>query len=186
MRIIILFLAISLLFVSSSKAAEIVDSNASYRNDIFYIDVVGVVDGSKQKVFDMLNDYNNLTKISPKIVESVIIKQDGQGVVVKTVARGCVLFFCKNIVNTQTVTVSGSVIVSSTLPEQSNLKFGKMKWVLKEDEKDKNKTVIEYSAEVEPDFFVPPLIGGYFIKSYLLSEAENFIDGLEKAVINDQ
>ncbi len=178
-KLLTTLLTITFLFFSqNTKAANITSSSAEYKNDRFLIKVVGVVDASPEHVFAVLTDYNNISKISPKIVESKIIKTDGDAIIVKTVAEGCVWFFCKKVVNVQTTTsILEKSIQSITIPAQSNLKFGKMVWNIKET---KSGTEIEYGAEIEPDFFVPPLIGAYFIKNSMLQEAKDFVDSVEK------
>ncbi len=179
MRFITIFLTVTLLFLSlNAKAANITSSSAEYKNNRFIITVVGVVSASPEQVFALLTDYENITKISPKIVESKIIKTDGNKTIVKIIAKGCVWFFCKEIINTQSTTsIPENNIQSTTIPAESNLKFGKMVWNIKEIAFG---TEIDYSAEIEPDFFVPPLIGAYFIKNSMLEEAKAFVDSVEK------
>lgn len=178
-KLLTTLITITFLFFSpSAKAANITSSSAEYKNDRFIIKVVGVVSASPEHVFGILTDYNNLTQITPKIIESKIIKTDGDVTIVKTVAEGCVWFFCKKITNVQTTTSTlEEYIQSITIPSQSNLKFGKMVWNIK---KVKSGTEIEYYAEIDPDFFVPPLIGSYFIKNSMLEEAKAFVDSVEK------
>ncbi len=181
MKIISTFLIIIFLFFSlNAKAANITFSSAKYKNDRFIIKVIGVVSAKPAQVFAVLTDYKNIPKISPKIIESKIIKTDGDTTIVKTVAKGCVWFFCKEIINTQTTTsIPEKRIQSITINAQSNLKFGQMVWNIKEVNLG---TQIDYYAEIEPDFFVPPLIGSYFIKNSMLEEAKYFIDSVEKLV----
>jgi hypothetical protein len=167
-----------LLFSLRSEAAEITSSSAEYKNNRFIIKVVGVVNSSPASVFNLLTDYDNLTKTSPKLIESKVIRQDNNATIVRTIAKGCVWFFCKEVINTQRVTVTPiSGIQTTTIPEDSNLKFGKMMWDIQAVELG---TKIEYQAQIEPDFFVPPLIGSYFIKNAMLEEAKTFIDSVEK------
>jgi hypothetical protein len=167
-----------LIFSLNTQAAEITSSSAEYKNNRFIIKVVGVVSSSQESIFALLTDYANLTKTSPKLIESKIIRQDGDATIVKNIARGCVWFFCKDIINTQrATTIPIKHIQATTIPAGSNLKFGKMVWDIKKVE---SGTEISYCAEIEPDFFVPPLIGTYFIKNAMLKEAKTFIDSVEK------
>ena len=179
MKIISTLLTITLLLLSfNAKASDITSSSAEYESDRFVIKVVGVVDAPPNHVFSVLTDYKNITKISPKIIESKIIKTDGDATIVKTVVKGCVWFFCKEVINTQTTTsILEKRIQSITITSGSNLKFGKMVWNIKEV---KAGTQIDYYAEIEPDFFVPPLVGAYFIKNSMLEEAKAFVDSVEK------
>jgi hypothetical protein len=165
-------------FISNANSSNITSSSADYKNGRFIIKVVGIVEAKQEKVFLLLTDYKNIHHLSPKIAENKIIKNDDNGLVVRTVIRGCVWFFCKDIINNQIITSEfANKIQAFTLPEGSNLRFGKMNWEITEA---KGGTQIDYSAEIEPDFFVPPVIGSFFIKNRMLEEAKDFVDSVEE------
>lgn len=182
MKIILTFLIIFLFFNFNANAAEIKFSKATHKDGRYFIKVFGVVQANPQKVFDILTDYNHITKISPKVIESKIVRTEGNAVIVKTIAKGCVWFFCKKIINTQATTTSGTTIDAVTLPGESNLKVGKMHWEIK---RIPSGTAIDYYAEIETDFFVPPIIGTFFIKRSLLEEATALVETVEK-LANEQ
>ena len=171
------FSLVFLLLCFNSNAAEIKFSHADNKNGLFSIKVFSVINANPQKVFDILTDYNHITRLSPKIIESKLIRTEGELAVVKTIAKGCVWFFCKKIINTQTITIKGTTINAATLPKESNLKVGKMMWKITPASKGTN---IEYYAEIKPDFFVPPVIGAFFIKKSLLEEASYLFASIEK------
>jgi hypothetical protein len=178
MRILIATIVILFTFIFNSKASQIISSSAEYENDRFIIKISAVVQAKPKDVFKLLTDYPNLTKISPKIIESKIIKTGSEATIVKTIAKGCVWFFCREVINTQITTfVINKSIQSTTIPDQSDLEFGKMLWDVK---KVGDNTQIDYYAELDPKFFVPPLIGSYFVKKSMLKEAEAFVDSIEK------
>ncbi len=183
MKTIITLLTITLLFSLNTQAANITSSSAEYKNHRFIIKVVGIVSASPKNVFALLTDYTSLTQISPKIISSKIIKENSNIIIVETIAKGCIWFFCRKIINTQTTTsVPEKSIQAITIPSSSNLKFGKMLWGIREVE---SGTEIEYYAEIEPDFFFPPLIGTYFIKNVMLEEAKTFVNSVEKLANQD-
>lgn len=178
MKIRILFIAI-LLCSTTANAGEIISHKASYKNKIFYIHVVAVVDTSKQAALQILTDYEHLPKLNPKITNSKIISKSADKTIVKTVIKDCIEFFCQEIINTQEVVESDSIIISTTLPEQSNLKIGNMKWEIEDGEKE-GTTKITYTAKVKPDFFVPPGIGDIFIKKSMLEDAVKLLENIEQ------
>ncbi|MCE3255083.1 MAG: hypothetical protein K0R25_577 [Rickettsiaceae bacterium] len=177
MKINKIILASAILISVSAKAAVINSSQVSNQDDKFFITISGNVQAKPERILKLLTDYNNLTKLTPKIIESKILKKDGNIVTVKTITEGCVLFFCKKVTNTQKVIISNWTISSTTIAEESDLKSGKMKWEIK---KEGNETHVIYSAELEPKFFVPPLIGTFFMKYAMIEEAEGFIKNVEK------
>jgi len=174
----ILLTATFLLFNFNAQASQIISSSAAYENDRFIINITAIVDASPKNVFALLTDYENLTQISPKIIKSKIIQKDSDVTIVRTTAKGCVWLFCREVNNTQIVTFSQNKSIQSlTIVDQSDLEFGKMLWNIKEVE---SGTQIDYYAELDPKFFVPPIIGSYFIKNSMLKEATEFVDSVEK------
>jgi hypothetical protein len=55
-------------------------------------------------------------------------------------------------------------IKSVALPDGSNFKHASSEWVL---ERDGDGTRMFYALEMEPDFFVPPVIGPWYLKRTL-------------------
>jgi hypothetical protein len=166
------------LFVShQAYSAQIIFSNASYKNKRFYVNIEAQINSSPKLIFAILTNYNNLSNISPKIIESKIIKKEGEDFIVKTVIKGCILFFCKKITNVQrTAQILEKSITAITIPPKSNLKYGKMTWQIEENKKG---VKLKYLAQIEPDFFIPPIVGEYFIKKAMLKEAQNLIRNMD-------
>ena len=53
---------------------------------------------------------------------------------------------------------------ATTVPALSSFKSGHAEWkILRMEER----TQVTYQAQMEPDFFIPPLIGSYFVKQKL-------------------
>jgi len=67
-------------------------------------------------------------------------------------------------------------IMSVTLPEQSDLKYGRTLWEIIDEGKI---TRIKYNADYVPDFWVPPLFGPAIFKERMLKEGKKTINGIE-------
>ena len=171
---------IILLCSNNAWSFSIESEVATYEDKKFNIDISGSVSAPSEEIFFILSDYNNLSIISPKIIESKIIRQEDGKKIVRSVIKDCVLFFCQEVINTQITAEykenTSMKIYSKTLPEESNLKSGVIKWTLTEDG---NKTKIDYHAEAEPEFKVPKIIGQFFVKYYISKEAKNLIENIE-------
>ncbi len=178
---LITFFCFLFLPVCLANAANINLAKASYNKNTFLIKVTAVVKANPEKVFAILTNYDQLEKISPKIIESRILQDHNNKKIVKTFAKTCVLFLCKTIINTQEVIAvnleNKYVITSSTIASESNLKFGYMQWQI---EPVSEGSKITYIGKIEPNFLVPQFIGQYFIKNILLTEAKNLLINLEK------
>lgn len=177
MKIVWVFF-VAIFFSNYAWSAEIKSSRASYDNKTFYIHISAFIDANPNQVMAILTDYNHLGKLNPQIIESeILIPKDKENkTTVRTVIKGCVWFFCHNIINVQEVTTSDLSIVANTLPKQSNIKFGKMRWQIKPT---KNGSEIHYFAAIKPAFFVPPVIGSVFVRDSLLQESIALIKNLE-------
>lgn len=178
-RIIFAFLIATIFYSNQpAQAFEITSSQSKNVGKRFLIDVSAHVKVQPEQVLAILTNYDNLAQVNHNIISSQIISQNQNGTIVKTVIKGCVWFFCKEVVNTQEVEVSNTTISAVTLPKQSDFKNAKMVWKIK---KSKDGTEINYYAEIEPTFFVPPIIGTFFIKNTLLKEAVDSIRNIENS-----
>ena len=177
----IFFKLFLLLFFSlNSHAYEIESLNSKYENGRFTIDSKAIINAKKERVFQILTNYEELPKLSSKIIYSKIIDQNTNFTKVTSKAQSCVLFFCQKIINTQLVRVKGDQITAETVAVESDLKFGQMNWQIEEKS---GKTHINYSATIELKFFVPPVIGTYFVKHLLEKEAKEILKNVERLSI---
>jgi len=103
---------------------------------------------------------------------------------VLTETRGCVFFFCRKITLTQDVTIIGGVIRADIVPEKSDFRSGYLRWSVTPTET--NGSHIEFDAIVEPDSFLPPLIGKFFIFKNLRQQILLTAENLEKEAARQQ
>ena len=77
----------------------------------------------------------------------------------------CIAFICKEIDRVEDVREAGpNSLQATTVPALSSFKSGNAKWqILGNGEH----CQVIYQAEMEPDFYIPPLIGSYFVKKKL-------------------
>ena len=84
---------------------------------------------------------------------------------VYTRMEGCMLWHCMTLERTERLeTEAPGWIKSTALPEASNFKLATSEWVL---EPHGAGTMMTYKLEMEPDFFVPPIIGPWYLKRTL-------------------
>jgi hypothetical protein len=89
-----------------------------------------------------------------------------------------VYFFCKTVHQVQDVTeVPGRYISASVLPAMSDFRHGVARVYMWPEGAH---TRIRVLAEVEPDFWIPPLIGPWIISRKLHSEALETMRNLER------
>ncbi len=167
-----------LLLANNASAAEVITSFVD-EDDYHYIIRIDMrVNAEISDVYKHLMDLKNIHKLNDTIVSSVVrySKDNIHEVEVKT--SGCVLFFCSNQVQYQKVNELGNGYIMIHLePKKSDFVSGQILWqVIAE----KNKTRVIFSADFEPDFWVPPLIGPWILTDIFLKESLQTITQLEK------
>ncbi len=164
--------------VPALQAGEVLDSHVEYEDGHFLIDLNMRIEAKPAAVRARLTDYNHLGRINGAIRKSRLVSSTPGGRRVYIETRGCVLFFCKRIVQTQDISEPApDYLVARIDPTVSDFSYGRVVWHLAPDG---TGTRVRFTADLEPDFWVPPLIGPWAIKRKLLEEGRQTIAGLEK------
>lgn len=167
-------------FVSSTlqtgkpPVIEITEQSGAYR-----IKVVAVIDAPARFVRYVLTDYRHIYRLNPSIVESEVLKQDDDGSVsVRTRVIGCAAYFCEELDRVEKVHLlpSGDLL-AEIIPELSDFKSGQTLWRIK--------TLgehceVTYLSDMEPDIFIPPIVGKFLIKKSIRQEMQISFANLEK------
>lgn len=117
-------------------------------------------------VREVLTDYRHIYRLNPSIIESRIMDKPGHNITrVYTKITDCVLFFCTEISRVEDVHESESGhIIAKIVAEQSDFNSGLTSWEITENN---GQSRIIYDALMRPGFFIPPVVGDYFVKSKL-------------------
>ena len=151
------------------SAGDLTELQVTENGGVYHVRMVMVVHVPARYVRGVLTDYAHIYRLNPSITESEILPSPEQGVVrVRTLMRGCVAFFCKEVGRVEDVRelISGD-LQAVIVPELSNLKSGAAEWKI---QRLGEYTRVTYQAHMEPDFFVPPVIGSYFVKRNIRKE----------------
>ena len=168
-----------------AAGGEVVESSVVLDADVYAIDVLARIEAPLDVVYLSITDYDHLTDINPSIIESYIIDKQGEGRYrVFTKIRLCVMFFCKKITQVQDIVEHGKALVNATiLPESSDFESGSASWDLVVAD---GVTYMEFSASVDPSFWVPPLIGTWLFEREMtrqVLETARYMEG--KAAAQD-
>ena len=163
------FLAIGLLAPANASGATILHALAKHQQGRYVLTFEVVLDAELDKVWQIMTDYEHIPQVSRSIVESRIIERVSENLHrVGIRSKACILFFCqtvKKVDDVQTSPKSDIVIVSD--PAQSDFSYSVERWRLVAEG---SKTRLSYSAEMVPNFFIPPVIGPWLVKSFLIEE----------------
>jgi hypothetical protein len=161
--------AFSALAGSALAAAATIDELDVTRNRGRYsLEAEARLGATPESIYAVLTDFddNAYSRISRAYKESRYLEPSADGTpVVYTRMEGCALWHCMSLERTERLeTEAPHWIKSITLPEGSNFKYSTSEWRL---ERDGENTKMSYKLEMEPDFFVPPVVGPWYLKRTL-------------------
>jgi len=147
-------------------------------DDLYRLQSVAWFDVSQEALYSVLTNYDNFVKFTSAIDESRNVEPDEQGrPQFYTRMEGCVLLFCKSFIRNGYLELDPYTEVIAIIdPERSDFKRSRERWLLIPDH---DGTLLVYEFEMVPDFWVPPVIGPYYIKKALASGGEKAINRIE-------
>ena len=169
MRKLYTAVALSVLAVSALAAAATMDRlDVSRRSGRYSLVADARLEATPESVYAVLTDFddNRYARISRAYKESRYLPPASDGTpLVYTRMEGCLLWHCLTLERTERLeTEQPYWIKSSALPEGSNFKHSTSEWKL---EREGDGTKMTYLLEMEPDFFVPPIVGPWYLKRTL-------------------
>lgn len=176
------FLFICFCFVGAqSPAAETVEVQVEQEDGAYHIYFEILLDAPIERVEEILKDYGNLDELSPSIVESELVSGASAGdATVAVTLKPCVWIVCKTMHKITAVTVNAyGAIVYTTLPAQSDFKYGREQVIIKQ-QRATGQTRVTYNAKLIPKFFVPPLLGSWLIRKHILQDLKTSNERVEK------
>lgn len=135
-------------------------------------------DASVPDLYRVLTDYSLFTEFSSVFVESRNLRAAENGKPrYYTRMEGCMLLFCKSFVRVGELTLTPHrEIVALADPEESDFNYSRERWQL---EADGDGAILKYEFELEPSFWVPPVIGPYVMKRVLRAGGSDAVDRIE-------
>ena len=151
------------------RAAELDEVSVARRGDAYEIRVEILMPVAAERVRSVLTDYAHIYRLNPSITETEVLGTVDEGVVrVRTRAETCVMAFCVEAERVEDVRELASGHLRATIvPELSDFSHGTAHWHISPEGPG---TRIVYRALMEPDIFVPPLVGSYLLKRVLRRE----------------
>ena len=170
------------LLAVSAVAAEIEQLSVEQRGDRYRVLVQARLGAPADAIWARITHYPSYPSISPAIdsCERVGPAAAG-GDLVLTRARACVIGFCKEVRQVQRVHRLGfGELLAEIEPTGSDFRYGRAHWRLTPFA---DATELRFEAELEPKFWVPPLLGPWLIKRALEQEARASAVNLERLAL---
>lgn len=172
----------ALLWVTAPSAwpAKLDQFEVTRKGPEYLVTLDAVVTGESRRLFQLVADYNHWPRLNSAILESELIRStDEFHHTVRSVTHACIIFFCRDITQLQDIVeLENMGIDARTIPDQSDFRQGIVEWRI--EPTDQEHSHISVYARLEPDFWIPPLIGPWIVKYVLRREALETIESLEK------
>lgn len=166
-----------LFLLQTGLAGEVLDSHVGTNEGHYLLRIDMLIDADPQRVRTLLTDYARLGRLSHTITRSEVLERNPPNYRLRLTTNGCVLFFCRELVQVQDVTeLNDGYILVKVVPEMSDFTYGQSMWRIRPQN---NRTRVTYSSDLVPGFWIPPLIGTSLFKHKLQEETRLLIENLE-------
>lgn len=173
---------LSVLFGAANPAlAETVEVQVEHEDGIYHVYFETLLNAPADGVMDILSDYANLQDLAPGVISSKLVSgTSGGDAVVEVRLKPCVWKFCKTIRKTTAAHINiYGAIVHTVVPRDGSFKSGKEQVIVKETGTP-GRTRVIYNSQLEPDFFVPPLLGSWLIRRFIAQSLDAANSRLEQ------
>lgn len=148
----------------------------------YRVHILVQIDASPKRVYEVFTDFQRLQKINSAVFHVETLTGANPGLQrLLTKVRICVLFFCKELQQVQDMQelpdAQGGELYATVLPAQSDLRYGAAHWKVWPCA---DFACLSFDTELEPAFWVPPLIGPWAIKNKLEQEAVETASNIER------
>lgn len=131
-----------------------------------------------EDLYGVLTNYDLFMKFTSAFTESKNLEPDEDGRPrFYNRMEGCVLLFCVSFERYGHLVLKPLTHIEAVVdPAKSDFKYSVERWELIDNGE---KTLLIYEFEVEPDFWVPPIIGPFYIRRALRAGAVDAVDRIE-------
>jgi len=167
MRCVSLLLAIlGMVYGPVAGALEINHVAVHKRGDVFRLEAETLVDAPPDFVYDVLTDFDHFHNLAAGMVATRYLEPDDQGGRLGyTEVASCVFVFCKRFEKVERIWATPKKsLVTVALPERSDFRVYATRWRVIEAD---GKTRLAFEASMQPDFWIPPLIGTWAVERKL-------------------
>ena len=152
-----------------AQMLDFTEAEVTEEDGVFRIKVSAIIEAPPDYIRYILADSAHIYRLSPSIIESEVLPSSPAGEKqVRTKLLCCTSLFCREIERVDIVRMleSGD-FEAEIIPTLSEFKSGKASWKITAMD---DASHVVYEAHLEPDFFIPPVVGTHLVKQHLLEE----------------
>jgi hypothetical protein len=147
-------------------ALELEELSVTEVDGEFRLRIVSMVDAHVDYVYNVITDYKHAYRINPSITKAEILPSNRDGVMrVRNLSEHWIGPFCFEVdwVGDIVEHEYGHLEIN-TIPELSSFESGSAAWEL---HPQGDRTLVLHKSSMNPDFYVPPLIGTHIVASHI-------------------
>lgn len=166
---------------TGAVAAEVEQVSVVRDGARFHVEMRVRLSVPPDEAYTIFTHYPDLPRINPSVREVASVERRGHLDRVDAKLHICIAFFCRNLRFTQDMEPVADgpefVLIATVVPEMSDFRYGRASWIFAPCA---SGTCLRFTAELEPDFWIPPLIGTWLMKRELRYQALATSEGIER------
>ena len=164
---------------SLATAHELSQAEVTEDKGIFRLQFTTIIDAPAEHVRQVLTDFSHSYRLSSSIIESEILPSRQTGTTkIRTKVLACASVFCREVERVDSVRMLASGdLQADIVPELSEFRSGQAIWKITAMD---NRSKVVYDATLEPDFYIPPVVGISIISNSLKNDFISTFDRIER------
>lgn len=176
------FLPLVFLLTAAPAGAAVIEAlSVAHQEQRYEVDLFAVLDAPAPAAYAAFAEPANLPRINPSVKRVQVLGRSSAGLRVYTEVQVCSVWYCRSLHQLQDMRFApradGGAMHAALLPQQGDFRFGEADWDFQAVDA---KTRLHFHADLEPTFWVPPVVGPWLIGRALRREAENTCAGIER------
>ena len=163
--------------ITPAIGAEILDSEIGLKEGVINYRFSANVSSKPNAVFNILADYKYLPQLNKHIKSSAQESREAKTIRIFKLEK-CILNFCFDLYFEEEIKLQSNEISLTIIGDKSSFHFGKSKWIIKEISE--TQTEISIAGELKPKFWIPPVIGVYFLDKVFNEQITETVKNIER------
>jgi hypothetical protein len=165
------------LVVLPAHSLEVGRLESGLGDGVYRVVFEAVLDAPVDAVAAVLTDYAGYRALDPRIRSSEVLGRARSGAtLIRTRVHVCAAFFCRDVERVERVTSGDGSLVAEVVAGRSDFQRGltQTRWRAA-----RGRTSISYTAEFEPDFWVPVIVGHSYAVNELRESTLKLFENVE-------
>lgn len=139
------------------------------KDGVYHINVTAEIAATEEHVRQVLTDYEHVYRLNDSVIESKVLESSIDGKVqVQSLVLCCTTLFCREATRVDEISeLESGDLQAVIIPEQSDFRSGTAVWEITPMGEN---TRLTYIASIEPDFFIPPVLGTQMVINNMRNE----------------